>query len=77
MTKHIEIIDAREYCEGIQVNLVTVDGVYASGLPQAEWQGHGRLAIQAYNESGYNSTQVDLLDLIKWLRNNYPELLNQ
>ena len=76
MTSHIAKIDAREYREGLSVNLVKTDGVYAHGVPEAERQGHGRLAIQAFNEGGFKSTQIDLLHLIKWLRNNRPELLN-
>jgi hypothetical protein len=31
--------------------------------------------ISASNEGGHNGTWVDLLDLIKWLRANRPELL--
>jgi hypothetical protein len=69
-------IDAREYSEGSDVFLRRTNGVYVHGVPEAEWQGHGRLVIQAFNEGGHNCTQVDLLHLIKWLRNNRPELLN-
>jgi hypothetical protein len=76
MTTHIAEINATEYCEGLSVNLVRTNGVYVHGAPEQEWQGHGRLAIQAFSEGGYNCTQVDLLHLIKWLRNNRPELLN-
>lgn len=28
----------------------------------------GRLVIRAYNEAGYNGTEVDLLDLVDWLK---------
>lgn len=35
---------------------------------------NGRLVVIARNEAGYNSTEVDLLDLIAWLQNgNCPE----
>lgn len=34
-----------------------------------------RLVVRAYTESGYNWTDVDLLDLIAWLRANRPDLL--
>lgn len=33
-----------------------------------------RLCVMA--DGGYNSTAVDLLDLIQWLRENRPELIN-
>jgi hypothetical protein len=34
-----------------------------------------RPVIVAYNECGYNRTQVDLIDVIEWVKENYPELL--
>jgi hypothetical protein len=34
----------------------------------------GRLVVVAYNEAGYCATEVDLLDLVDWLRAN-PERL--
>ena len=77
MTTHIAEIDAREYCEGLKVHLVRTDGVYAHGIPEAEWQGNGRLAIQAFNEGGHNRTQVDLLHLMRWLRINRPEFWSE
>jgi hypothetical protein len=36
---------------------------------------HGRTVVVALNEGGYNRTEVDLLDLIDWLRANRPDLL--
>ncbi len=58
-----------EYCENDPVFLLTreADEFYQDG--------HGRLVISATNEGGYNSTQVDLLQLIQWIKNNRPELL--
>ncbi len=35
----------------------------------------GRLVIRAFNEGGYNCTDVDLLDVIDWVKQNKPELL--
>ncbi len=35
----------------------------------------GRWVVIAWNEGGYNLTQVDLLDLLKWLRAHRPDLL--
>lgn len=54
--------DVREYCEGMGVLLGTDED-------------SGREVIKAVNEGGYNSTHVDLLDLITWLKQNRPELL--
>ena len=38
-------------------------------------KGVGRVIIIAYNEGGYNKTEVDLLDVIEWVKENKPELL--
>lgn len=37
---------------------------------------NGRWVIVAYNEGGYNSTRVDLQDVIDWVKDNLPELLS-
>lgn len=64
--------DVREYAEGFAVKLVALPGSTDkySTVPQG-----GRLVVQALNEGGYNCTQVDLLDMIKWVRKHRPELL--
>ena len=36
---------------------------------------NNRLVIKAYTEGGYRATIVDLLDVIKWVKENKPELL--
>lgn len=60
----------REYCEDLPVKLeYELEDKYSS-VPKG-----GRWVISALNESGHNSTQVDLLDLIKWLRESRPDLL--
>ena len=46
----------REYCEEMDVALSRTT--------------EGRLVIEARNEGGYNCTQVDLEDLLDWLRKN-------
>ena len=53
----------REYNEEYDVSLKV--GSYSEG----------RLVICALNEATYNATEVDLLDLIEWLKENKPELL--
>lgn len=37
----------------------------------------GRLSILAFNEGGYNSTEVDVLQLIACLKSNFPELIDK
>jgi hypothetical protein len=37
--------------------------------------GQDRWVIIAYNEGGYNSTEVDLIDVIDWVKGNIPEIL--
>ena len=51
-----------EYCEGDPVFLVQLET--------------NRMAIKAFNEAGYNSTEVDLIELIRWIKTNMPELLS-
>lgn len=42
----------REYCEGRAVSITT---------------HKDRLVVKAFNDSGWNSTEVDIVDLIRWL----------
>jgi hypothetical protein len=69
----IQMEGVREYAEDYAVHLVETDGYYVS--PNAPRPGAGRLAVRALNEGGHNCTEVDLLDLIAWLKANRPELL--
>ncbi len=55
----------REYAENMDVELVTDER--ESGDPD-------RLLVYALNEGGHNCTLVDLLDLLKWVKTNRPEL---
>lgn len=34
-----------------------------------------RMVVTAYNEGGFNFTNVDLLDLLEWLSANRPDIL--
>lgn len=56
-TKICEMAGVREHGEGDPVDL------YRDG-------DNGRLCIVAANEGGFNSTWVDLLDLVGWLSAN-------
>lgn len=60
----IEMGGVREYCEEMPVRLCTHD------TPNGK-----RLVVGALNECGHNGTEVDLLDLIAWVKKNKPELL--
>lgn len=44
-------------------------------LPVSLTERNGRQVVYAQNEGGHNCTEVDLLDLIAWLRANKPEVL--
>lgn len=41
---------------------------YNEELPVELWRVNGRLVVRALNEGGNNGTEVDLLDLVEWLR---------
>lgn len=59
-------------------DVVVLDGVREYGeedTVELRVDGRGRLCVVAINEGGYNSTWVDLLDLIAWLRAHRPDLL--
>lgn len=67
-----------EYGENMDVYLDTTTGLYNAdnhGLPDHQRQGYGRIVIVAINEGGFNSTEVDLLQLLSWVKHNRPELL--
>ena len=56
-----------------------MDGVteYGEGAAvELHKDNNGKLLVVAYNEGGYNSTAVDLLDILLWVKTNYPELLS-
>jgi hypothetical protein len=55
MSKICNMAGVREYTDGDAIEHTRHDGT-------------GRLVIRAFNECGNNYTQVDLLDLIEWLK---------
>lgn len=71
----------REYGEGYPVYLI--NEVFTED--RVKWQSEEikstlqlnevRLVLYARNEGGNNCTGVDLLDVIKWVKENKPELL--
>lgn len=73
----IELDGVTEYCEEMPVEIAETAGLYIPGIAPDERPGHGRLVLRARNEGGHNATEVDLLELIAWLKNNRPDLLDQ
>ena len=53
-----------EYTEGYEVRLIHSPGA-----------GRNRLAIEAMNEGGFNGVEIDLLQVLDWLKANRPELI--
>ncbi len=57
----IAIMEGVDECsEGMKVSLVLTED---------------RLTVRALNEAGFNSTEVDLLQLLEWLANNRDQTL--
>lgn len=65
----VKMVGVREYCEEYPVELSdgTNTGVYDDYTD--------RYVIRAINEGGHNSVEIDLIDLLTWLKENKPELL--
>ena len=59
----------QEYAEEMTVYLIQTEGLYKTK------EGAGRYVIKALNECGCNSTEVDVLQLIQWLKENKPEYI--
>jgi len=54
-----------------------MDGIECEGRPVClyEYEHSGRVEIVAFNEGGYNHTCVDLAQLLAWLWDHRPELI--
>ena len=70
----IKMDGVTDYSEGMDVELAETTGTY-SGIPGAPRPGAGRLVVKAYNEGGFNQTEVDVLELVAWLKKHRPDLL--
>jgi len=53
--------DIREHSEKLPVNINLTN--------------KNRLVVAALNEGGCNGTDVDLLDILSWVKSNMPELI--
>lgn len=69
----MEMHGVSEYVEGMMVELIQTTGAYVS--PTNQNSGAGRWVVKAKNEGGYNSTEVDVLDLVAWLWRHRPDLM--
>jgi hypothetical protein len=48
----------------------------SGGEPVEQWRrADGRLVIRAFNEGGFSCTDVDLFDLVDWLRTGAGRIL--
>jgi len=74
--------DIHEYCEEMEVEikqLIPEEGEkYKNIINERSYQGHieSRWIVRAYNEGGFNSTEVDLVDLLTYIKINMPDLWN-
>lgn len=55
--------EIREYAEGYPVDILQLR--------------NGRWCVQAHNQSGHDATQVDLVDLVRWLHEHRPDILEK
>lgn len=58
-----------EYGDDLDVELVLRKGEIVNGVPYDRW------VIAAYADAGCTYTQVDLLELVDWLKKHRPDLL--
>ncbi len=65
----------QEYVEEHDVVLCQTEGMSNMPFSEEERKGYGRWVVKGVNEGGFNSTEIDLLQLIAWLRKNRPEFL--
>ncbi len=65
-----------EYCEEMGVEITRLDPKRVEGLSPETRQAHtDRLwVVKAFNEGGCNSTEVDLMGLLRFVKREMPEL---
>lgn len=61
----VELTGVHEYVEGYPVTLKRTTREECSG----------RLVIEAINQGGFDSVQIDLLELLSWIKRHRPELV--
>lgn len=72
-TRDGELAGVREYSDGYVIHLVehVIDEEHIGDEPM----GEKRFVLEALNEGGFNSTLVDVMDVLLWLREYRPDLL--
>ena len=65
-----------EYCEEMGVEIVRLAPGSVEGLSPKACQAHTgrRWVVKAFNEGGCNSTEVDLVELLRFVKREMPEL---
>lgn len=66
----IEMIGVREYGEGLPVILTHSDGMF-----DEDSDGCPRLVLKIQSAEGYAEPEIDLLDVLDWIKDTKPELL--
>lgn len=64
----------REYAENDDVELLEPNDEQRSRW--APSPGSDRYVIRAWNEGGHNCVEIDVLDLVAWLKKHRPDLLS-
>ena len=64
-----------EYSEGLTVEIDCITLTDRDSTQRGHPIGSRRWVVRAFNEAGFNQTNVDIVDLVEWLRENKPELL--
>jgi len=70
----------REYCEEMVVEVFRLElqhgELYKSVVSPETYQAHidQRWVVKAFNEGGCNSTEVDLVELLEFVKKEMPEL---
>lgn len=69
----------REYSEemAVEIKRLKTGDEYKPSEQHKEGYDNQRYVVKAYNEAGYNCTEVDILDLITYIKSNIPELFNE
>lgn len=68
-----------EYNEDLEVEITTTTGKYGTGSGDSieSRKGYGRIVVKAYSECGYASTEIDLLELLTYIKHKLPEIWNK
>lgn len=75
--------DINEYAEEMGVEICQLspeDGeLFKSVISDITYKAHidERFVIRAWNEAGHNQTEVDLIDVLNYVKTNMPELLEE